>query len=91
LYIFKNLDSSKVALNFDLIEMGVHFDYPMPWQLNFQSPATPLMEGITDLHHGIMGILIIIFVSVMYTLSYFIYHFNEKRNYLLYNITHNTK
>jgi len=40
----------------------------MPWQINFQAPATPIMEGIVDLHHDIMGILIFIFVSVTYTL-----------------------
>jgi len=28
------------------------------WQFGFQDPATPLMEGIIDLHHDIMFFLI---------------------------------
>jgi cytochrome c oxidase subunit 2 len=36
-------------------------DLARNWQLNFQDPATPLMEGLIDLHHNIMFILILIF------------------------------
>jgi cytochrome c oxidase subunit 2 len=38
-----------------------------PWQLSFQDPATPLMEGIIVLHHEIMILLVIIgiFVGVL--------------------------
>ena len=28
-------------------------DAPEPWQYGFQDPATPVMEGIVDLHHDI--------------------------------------
>jgi len=48
------------------------------------------MEGIVDLHHDIMSILIIIFVSVAYTMIYFLWNFSEYRSTHLYNITHNT-
>jgi cytochrome c oxidase subunit 2 len=37
------------------------FDLPRVNQLNFQDPASPLFEGILDLHHSIMFILILIF------------------------------
>jgi len=37
------------------------FDLAREWQLNFQDPASPLMEGLIDLHHNIMFILILIF------------------------------
>jgi len=36
-------------------------DLARHWQLNFQDPASPLMEGLIDLHHNIMFILILIF------------------------------
>jgi cytochrome c oxidase subunit 2 len=39
----------------------MNFDLPRFFQLNFQDPATPLMEGLIDLHHNIMFILILIF------------------------------
>jgi len=41
------------------------------WQFGFQDPATPLMEGIIDLHHDIMFFLIWIVVLV----SFFIFEF----------------
>lgn len=43
-------------------------DHPQPWQLGFQDPATPIMEGIVDLHHDIMFFLVIICVFVLYLL-----------------------
>jgi heme/copper-type cytochrome/quinol oxidase subunit 2 len=45
----------------------------VPWQIGFQDPATPIMEGIIDLHHDIMFfiIVIIVFVSwLLFKLSY---------------------
>jgi len=40
-------------------------DYPTPWQLGFQDPATPVMEGIIDLHHDIVFFLVFIVVFVL--------------------------
>jgi ABC-type transport system involved in multi-copper enzyme maturation permease subunit len=40
-------------------------DYPEPWQLGFQDPATPVFESIIDLHHDIMFFLVFIVVFVM--------------------------
>lgn len=37
------------------------YDLARHWQLNFQDPASPLMEGLIDLHHNILFILILIF------------------------------
>jgi len=34
--------------------------------LSFQDPATPIMEGIIDLHNTIMFYLIVIFIFVLY-------------------------
>ena len=38
----------------------IYCDYPKRWQTGFQDPATPVMEGIIDLHHSIFFFLIII-------------------------------
>ena len=39
-------------------------DAPEAWQLDFQDPATPIMEGIINLHNDIMFFLVAVFVFV---------------------------
>ncbi len=46
----------------------VTFDSPVPYQIGFQDPATPIMEGIIDFHHDVMFVLIIISVIVLWFL-----------------------
>jgi hypothetical protein len=46
----------------------VQCDSAQPWQLGFQDPATPIMEGIVDLHHDVMFFLVIICIFVLYLL-----------------------
>jgi cytochrome c oxidase subunit 2 len=46
----------------------VLMDYADPWQLLFQDPATPIMEGIINLHHDIVFVQIIIGVVVTWML-----------------------
>jgi cytochrome c oxidase subunit 2 len=43
-------------------------DYAEPWQFLFQDPATPIMEGIINLHHDIIFVEIIIGVGVSWML-----------------------
>jgi heme/copper-type cytochrome/quinol oxidase subunit 2 len=43
-------------------------DAPLNYQLGFQDPATPSMEGIIDLHHEIMFYLIIIVLFILWML-----------------------
>ena len=50
------------------------------WQLGFQDPATPVMEGIINFHHDIMFILIVTVVFVLWLLLRSIYFFNHKNN-----------
>jgi len=54
------------------------FDAPEKWQMNFQDPATPVMEKIIDLHHDIQFFLIIIVVTVLWLLLRAVYLFNEQ-------------
>ncbi len=52
------------------------------YDLNFQKAATPVMEGILDLHHTVFFFIVIIFVFVMSALIYLINNFSIKWNYV---------
>ncbi|KAG5222145.1 IQ domain-containing protein [Salix suchowensis] len=43
-------------------------DAAEPWQLGFQDAASPMMQGIMDLHHDILFFLILILVCVLWIL-----------------------
>ena len=38
----------------------IYLDAPVSWQVGFQDPATPVMEGIINFHHDLVFYLIII-------------------------------
>lgn len=58
-------------------------NFAQPWQLGFQDPATPIAEGIVDLHHDIMFFLCIICIFVLYILvrTVFLFH-SSKENFV---------
>lgn len=41
-----------------------YLDYAIPKQIGFQSPASPLMDGLINLHHQIMFFLVFVIVFV---------------------------
>lgn len=63
----------------------VMFDAPKNWQMNFQEPATPIMEKIIDLHHDIQFFLIIVIVAVLWVLLRAIFLFREENTQTLRN------
>lgn len=65
-------------------------DYAHPWQISFQDPATPVMEGIVALHHDLMFILTIIGIIVSWLLFRVIYIFHHQNNSQPSTITHGT-
>ena len=65
-------------------------DAPEPWQYGFQDPATPVMQGIIDLHHDICFFMLVILVFVVWVLSRTLYHFDKKRNPVAEKIIHGT-
>nr|YP_009647098.1 cytochrome c oxidase subunit 2 [Chloroparvula japonica]QBX98765.1 cytochrome c oxidase subunit 2 [Chloroparvula japonica] len=65
-------------------------DAAQPWQLSFQDPATPIMQGIIDLHHDIMFFLVFIIVFVMWMMMRTMYHFHHSRNPMPEKIVHGT-
>ncbi len=54
-------------------------DMAEPWQLGFQDPATPVMEGIINFHNDLMFFLIVITVFVVWMMFRVITLFNEKK------------
>ena len=55
-------------------------DFAENWQINFQDPATPIMEGIINLHHDLMFFLCAIFIFVSWILFRTIWFFNSDFN-----------
>ena len=58
--------------------------------MGFQDPATPVMQGIIDLHHDIMFFMFVILVFVLWMLSRTLYHFHQSRNPIPEKIIHGT-
>ena len=63
---------------------------PKPWQMNFQPPATPVMEKIIDFHNLMLVVEIGIVVFVLFLMLYIIVKFNAKSNPTPSTTTHNT-
>jgi cytochrome c oxidase subunit 2 len=62
-------------------------DYAQPYQLGFQDSASPIMEGIVDLHHDIMFFMFVISVFVLYLLVRTVMLFHSSKNNFL-KVTH---
>ena len=65
-------------------------DVPEEWQMGFQDPATPVMQGIIDLHHDICFFMIIVLVFVLWMLIRTLYFFHETKNPVSEKIIHGT-
>lgn len=65
-------------------------DAPEPWQIGFQDPATPIMQGIIDLHHDIAFFMVFVAVFVLWMISRTLYHFQASKNPLPEKIIHGT-
>jgi cytochrome c oxidase subunit 2 len=65
-------------------------DAAEPWQLGSQDAATPMMQGIIDLHHDIFFFLILILVFVLRILLRALWHFHYQKNPIPQRIVHGT-
>ena len=65
-------------------------DSPAPWQIGFQDPATPIAQGIQDLHHDITFFFVFIFTFVVWMMARTIYHFHVSKNPVAAKIIHGT-
>jgi len=68
----------------------VSMDSAEPWQATFQDPASPVMEGIIDLHHDIMFIIVIIVVAVGWVMGRTLQYFSVSNNPVPATWTHGT-
>jgi len=68
----------------------INADAASPWQLGFQDPATPVMEGIINFHNDLMFFIVILAIFVTYILGRCLYFFEEKKNKISSNVVHGT-
>ena len=61
-----------------------------PWQINFQAPASPVMEKLVAFHDSITILITVISVFVLGLLLYIMWRFNSKSNPVPSKTTHNT-
>ena len=70
------------------INFFIILDSSLSWQMYFQDPATPIMEGIINLHHDLMFfitfILFFVFVVIFRTLFFFNYNLNRSSNIIVH-------
>lgn len=62
--------------NLSSFNNAVLYDAPSHGQIGFQDPASPIMEGIIDLHHDLFFFMILVSVFVSWILFNIIYYFN---------------
>merc|ERR1711968_354411 len=73
-FYFAMLKNISYKLTTVLVLSQVCFaDASRPWQMDFQDPATPIMEGIINFHNHIMFFITVIVVFVSWLMGRCIY------------------
>ena len=65
-------------------------DAPLPWQLGFQDPATPVAEGIVRFHHDLMFVMVFVSAFVSWMMVRIVYHFHHTKNPVPSAVVHGT-
>lgn len=65
-------------------------DFPRPWQMGFQEPATPVMKMLNDFHNLLLVFVFVSGIFVFLLMSYVVLRFNAKSNPVASKTTHNT-
>jgi cytochrome c oxidase subunit 2 len=65
-------------------------DSAQPWQIGFQDPAPPVIEGIIDFHHDIILVVVSMTILVGWLLYRALALFNENSNPVSQPIVHGT-
>nr|YP_010164461.1 Cox2 [Polyopes lancifolius]QRM91056.1 Cox2 [Polyopes lancifolius] len=87
------LKSTKNLLLISLLlfsPIPVFSDVAEDWQLGFQDPATPIMEGIINLHHDLMFFICVISIFVSWMLGRTLWHFESTQNPIPSSLSHGT-
>lgn len=82
MYLINMINKSIFFIQFSFL------DASSPWQMTFQDPATPVMEGIINFHHDLNFFLIAIVIFTLYILFRLINLFTNNKNPKKY--THGT-
>ena len=85
----KNAPNHMIVLEW-LLTIVAPCDAAEPWQLGSQDAATPMMQGIIDLHHDILFFLILILVFVSRMLVRVLWHFYYEFHPFPQRIVHGT-
>ena len=64
-------------------------DKPVPWQIDFQQAASPLMAELHNFHNFLLVIITSIVLFVVFLIAYVIFRFNEKANPIPNKFSHN--
>ena len=62
----------------------------LPWQLDFQEAASPVMAELHDFHHFLLILSTAIVLFVIFLIAYVLLRFNAKANPIPSRVTHNT-
>jgi len=73
-----------------ILKMNIYADTIETWQCDFQDPATPMMEGIINLHHDLFFFLTLILVFIVWILVRTVYYYHESRNPTPSRVVHGT-
>jgi cytochrome c oxidase subunit II len=63
---------------------------PLPWEMDFQPPATPIMHRLVTFHNELLVIIFAIAIFVMVLLGYVMVRFRASRNPVPSHTTHYT-
>ena len=63
---------------------------PMPWQIDFQEAASPLMRELHHFHNFLLIISAALVLFVVFLICYVIFRFNTKANPIPAKFTHNS-
>ena len=86
-----NLSTFVLYISFSLLISPVAFaDSAEAWQLGFQDPASPVMQGIIELHHDLFFFLTIIVGFVCWLLFQVLYQFGSTNKDILKEIKNGT-
>ena len=64
--------------------------HPVPWQMDLQDAATPVMQDIASFHYYLLWVIGLISVFVLALLLIIIFRFNARANPIPSRTTHNT-
>ena len=68
-----------------------HADAAQPWQIGFQDPATPVMEGVINFHNDLMIVVVGVGVFVGYVMWSTVHNFEQSVNPTPNRVQHGTR